>query len=247
MPADGQLVSFPVSDDKQRERVAEFASLRVLIGQGRTLAAAPRGTRLKKRQKSNALWVVYGAIALTADNALVLATLNLGTAFDSQLTTPGDDPAAGITSELLRLLSPATLLRDVVAQLEATEAWNRIAARLGAAPMPPEQERVFADIKQAEKGRGRPPIPDNELIAIAISYAALFARGVRHPHADLAAEFNLSEGQIRDRIYKARDRGYLAKTQRGRASGRLGPKLTAAKSDNDPPSQKAQSKTQKPG
>jgi predicted ABC-type ATPase len=98
---------------------------------------------------------------------------------------------------------------------------------MGATPMPPEQEQVLATIKQAKKGRGRPPIPENEIVAIARRYNALKQRGERNLHAKLAAEFSLSKDQIRDRIHKARNTGYLAKTKQGRADGRLGPKLAS--------------------
>jgi hypothetical protein len=227
-PKDFQLVVYPVPDDELPGRVAEFAILRVVKRKGSELIAGDNRTRLRLGEKSNALWIVYGSIATANNGSMVIESLAIGPAFEDQLSRPGDDIALGVTSQFLRLLSPASILAACAETLERQGYWLDRAAQAGAAPMSARQRELLAQI---DKGRPRQAtITDEQLAEIARRYLTLYERGNLRPRAQLAAEFGLTTTQVRDRLRKARRHGYLSPGNPGRAGAQPGPRLLGLRS-----------------
>ncbi len=214
-PKDFQLAVHPVVDPDAPDRVAEFALLRVVKRQGRKLIAGDRRTRLRLVEKSNALWVVYGSIVVAADGSLVIENLAIGPAFDGQLSRDGDDIAHGVTSQLLRLLSPPRILA-ACAELLITQGHRRH-------QMSGEQRDLLARIDQGRPQRAK--VDDDQLAQFAGRYLTLYHRGVPKLRDQLAREFGLTTIQVRGRTNQARRRGYLTPGSRGRVGAGPGPRL----------------------
>jgi hypothetical protein len=222
-PHDFWLVAYPVNDAQHPGRVAEFAVLRVVVRDAGRLAPRPTGRRLHVRETSNALWVVYGAVTISAHNGLVLETLTIGPAFPGQFTDLDDEIARGITTELLRLLSLPELINKVAERLlQHGHALDR-AAHHGAPGMSETQRELLNTLAAAT--RPRAPVSDDELVTIAQRYIALCLAGHRSPVRQLAAELGISREQARDRVHKARTKKYLAPGRAGRATATIGPAL----------------------
>jgi hypothetical protein len=217
------VCAFPVADPDQPELVAEFAALVVLARQGGRLVERRAGQRLRYAQKSTALWVVYGALVQATDGALVISALAIGPAFAGQLTDRGDDVAVGVTAELLRLLSPTTLLGAAVEYLHRSRYWLQVAERLGAPVMPERQRRAFRRLERARLRRSA--LSEQQIAEIAKRYLALYRSGMRRPLPQLANEFGISREQARDRVRRAREFGYLTAGTPGRAGAEPGPRL----------------------
>ena len=219
-----QLVAYPVDDPEQPDLVAEFAALRVIRREGRKLTPAEPSARLRLREKSNLLWVVYGSIVQAADGTLVIESLSIGPAFEGQLSRKDDDIACGVTSQLLRLLSPPRLLAETVERLLQQRHQLEKLAHQGARPMPDRQRAVYNKIAS---GRRTPaPSAASQIEAIARYYLQLCELGSRHPLPALAREFGITRTQARDRIHKARELGYLKHGKQGRIHPEPGPRLT---------------------
>lgn len=224
IPSDFELVAFPVADEHRPQLVSEFAVLRVIKRQGRKLIAhqVGSGKRLRLREKGNALWIIYGSIIQASIGTLVIESLSIGPAFDDQPSRKGDDITLGITSELLRFLSPAGLLSQTAEYLQRQGHWIDVASREGAQPMPDTQRDL---LQRIEHGRPRQAqISDDQLAEIAKRFISLCVFGLRHPLPH-AREFGITRSQARDRIHKARLRKYLGPGQPGRATPTLGPRL----------------------
>jgi hypothetical protein len=220
VPADGQLVVYPVDEPT---RVAEFALLRVLKRDGSRLVERARRSRLHLKELPNALWVVYGSIATATSGDLVLETISIAPAFNDQLTLDGDTPH-GITGQLLRLLSPPRILAAAAERLLSNGYWLDQAHDRGTAPpMSTTQRAVLQRIDEARPQHAR--ISDDWLARFAAAYLTLYHRGVRNPRAQLAHRFGLTTIQVRDRTNQARKRGYLTPGSRGRVGAEPGPRL----------------------
>jgi hypothetical protein len=211
IPNDFWTAAYRVTDRHHPERVAEFAIGRVVTRTGGRLHPRTRGTRLNLSEASNALWIVYGALALSAHNGLVIETISVGPAYDRQFSNKNDDVARGVTNELLRLVR----LPDII---------TKVVERLGLAPAPDRQLSGTVEPLKTPTAARR-PLTEDELIAIAKRYLELCQLGERHPLPQLAREFGLSRSQARDRIHKARTRHYLAPGDPGRATATPGPAL----------------------
>jgi hypothetical protein len=222
VPSDFQLVAFPVADEHRPQLVAEFAVLRVMKRQGSKLIARPAGARLHLREKSNALWIVYGSIIQAPTGMLAIESLSIGPALEGQLGRRDDEIALGVTAELLRLLSPARLLSETVEQLQRSGYLLDQAEQRDAQPMSERQREL---LKRIEQGRPRQAqISDEELRRLACRYIQLSSY-LRHPLPQLALDFGITRTQARDRIHKARQHKYLAPGQPGRATPTPGPRL----------------------
>jgi len=222
-PQDFWLVVYPVAEPNAPDLVAEFALLRVVKRKGSELVARDKRTRLRINEIGNALWIVYGSIAIATDRSLVLESIAIGPAFEGQLSREGDDIAHGVTSQLLRLLSPQEILAACAEQLVAQGYWLDEAARHGEEPMSDKQRAHLERI-----GEGRPRharISEDHLAALAIRYLTLFRRGNKRPRDQLAGEFGITTTQVRDHLHQARQRGYLTPGTRGRAGASPGPRL----------------------
>ena len=223
-PTDLQLAVYPVEEVEVPRRVAEFALLRVVKREGHKLVAGDRGTRLRLAEKSNALWIVHGSITVATDGSLVIESLAVGPAFEDQLSREGDDIALGISSQLLRLLSPPRILAACTERLLADgHMLNTAAALHHTPPIPGRQYDLLDRIDQ-----GRPQhatTSDDQLAQFAARYLTLYHRGVPRLRLQLAREFGLTTTQVRDRTNRARRRGYLTPGSKGRAGANPGPRL----------------------
>lgn len=224
-PTDFQLVVYPISEPKQPDLVAEFALLRVVKRNGSELVAGDKRTRLRLREKSNALWVVYGSIAIATDGSLVIESIAIGPAFEGQLSRKGNDIAHGITGQLLRLLSPPQILAACAEQLLRQQYWlEETARRRGIeSPLSTQQRELLERVDQGRPRHGR--INDDQLAELAARYLTLCQRGNKSPRAQLAGEFGLTTTQVRDRLHQARQRRYLTPGTQGRAGAHPGPRL----------------------
>jgi len=214
-PKDFQLAVYPVHAAEAPGRVAEFALLRVVKRDGPELVAGTRRTRLRLAEKSNALWVVYGSIAVATDGTLVIESLAVGPAFEGQLSQEGDDIAHGVTGQLLRLLSPPRILAACAERL--------IAQGHQLHHMSDKQRDLLARIDQGRPQHAK--VDDDQLAAFAGRYLTLYHRGAPQLRDQLAREFGLTTIQVRDRTNQARRRGYLTPGRRGRAGADPGPRL----------------------
>lgn len=160
-------------------------------------------------------WVARWTVA-EQGGALVVRSLHL------EPLTLGT-PAGGITSDLLRDLSPATALAAAYAGPTESAPSHRIIADFHARE---RRERGPHDEPARRSRAGRPPVPEDELIEVALAYLAELKRG-RGVTARLVNRFDMSEGAIRDRIRMCRDpqRGLLTPTKQGQRGGGPGPRL----------------------
>ena len=221
----GQLAVYPVEDAEAPGRVAEFALLRVVKREGNKLVASARGTRLRLAEKSNALWIVYGSLAFATDGSLVIESLAVGPAFEDQLSREGDDNAPGITSQLLRLLSPPRILAACAEHLIAQGHMLDDAATADPDISPTSRKQTDL-LGRIDEGRPqRAQVGDDQLAQFAARYVTLYYRGVPQLRLQLAREFGLTTTQVRDRTNRARRRGYLTPGSRGRAGANPGPRL----------------------
>lgn len=223
-PTDFQLAVYPTEEAGAPSRLAEFALLRVVKREGHKLVAGDGGTRLRLTEKSNALWIVYGSIAAANDGSLVIENLAVGPAFDDQLSRGGEDTAIGITSQLLRLLSPPRILAACIEILLAKGHVLNVAAALHGAP--PMSGRQYDHLDRIDQARPQhTTVNDDELAQFAARYLTLYHRGVPQLRLQLAREFGLTTTQVRDRTHQARQRGYLTPGSKGRAGANPGPRL----------------------
>jgi hypothetical protein len=225
VPPDLQLAVYPVEETDAPGRVAEFALLRVVKREGHKLVAGDRRTRLRLAEKSNALWIIYGSIAIAIDGSLVLESLAVGPAFEDQLSREGDDVALGITGQLLRLLSPPRILAACAEQL-IVQGHLLDAAAAHHHRTPPLSRKQYELLDRIDQGRPKnAAVSDDDLAEFAARYLTHYHRGVPQLRLRLAREFGLTTTQVRDRTNQARRRGYLTPGSQGRAGANPGPRL----------------------
>lgn len=75
--------------------------------------------------------------------------------------------------------------------------------------------------------RGRRPLSDETLLAVAVAYDQAVRRGSREPVSDVAKRVHLAHNRTRDYINRARRRGFLTPGVRGRSGGDLTPRALA--------------------
>jgi hypothetical protein len=127
-------------------------------------------------------------------------------------------PAGGVTTNLLRELSPQRALAAVVEGIpQAIDVYSR-----------PEQK------SEARPRGGRPRVSDEELARVASNYLAELQSG----QSGITTRMRLALGYpkdstVRDRIRMARDRGFLTATKRGRRGGGPGPALLEMQQTRD--------------
>jgi len=138
-----------------------------------------------------------------------------GTATPSVHQDLGEAP--DLTAEMIRRIHPATalrLVRERVAELRGAPEW-------ATALLTDEwRRRLKAPFRIAG------PIV---LVVTAAAYVAAINAGERTPVASVARALGLKQPQVRDRLYKARQLGYLGPRDPGR--GRPLGRLTAAAVD----------------
>lgn len=136
--------------------------------------------------------------------------------------SPGT-PTGGITSDLLRDLSPAAALAAAYTGPEEAGPFHRIIADFHAR----ERETRGPQEEPERRSRaGRPPVSEQELAQVALAYLAELKRG-RGVTARLVERLGMPEGTVRDRIRMCRDpqRGLLTPTKQGQRGGGPGPRL----------------------
>jgi hypothetical protein len=223
VPGDFQLVAYPVTDPEQPSRVVEFAILRVVTRRKHELVPRERHGRLRLAQLSNALWIVYGAIATATDGSLVLEAVTIAPAFQDQPNRESGDVGRGVTSQLLRLISPPRILAGCAEQLLIHRYRLEQRTGAGARPMSDTQRELLGRIDQGRPQHAK--VSDDQLAAFATRYLTLYHRGAHQLRDQLAHEFGLTTIQVRDRTHHARRRGYLTPGSRGRVGADPGPRL----------------------
>jgi hypothetical protein len=221
VPGDFQLVAYPVTHTDRPSRVVEFAILRVVTRRKHELVPRERHSRLRLAQLRNALWIVYGAIATATDGSLILDAVTIAPAFRDQPNRESDDVARGVTSQLLRLISPPRIIAACAEQLLIHRYRLEQRTRPGAKPM--SQRDLLTRIDQGRPQHAK--VDDDQLAAFAGRYLALYHRGAHQLRDQLAREFGLTTIQVRDRTHQARRRGYLTPGSRGRVGADPGPRL----------------------
>jgi hypothetical protein len=222
VPADSQLVAYPIEDPDAPGRVIEFALLRVVERTGDKVLVHDRSARLRLAQLPDALWVVYGSIATSASGELLLETINIAPAFTGQLSLQGET-AHGITGQLLRLVSPPTIVAACAERLLHEGRWLEQLERGGGPAMSVKQRQ---HLERIELGLPKNPrVTDGWLAQFATDYLTLYHQGTRNIRAHLADSYDLTPNQVRDRTNQARKRGYLSPGARGRTGAQPGPRL----------------------
>lgn len=141
------------------------------------------------------------------------------------LGTKAQVPAGGLTTRAVRsvqlghdvhaLGSIAERLRQVDPMLLDTELGS-----FGAVGFTAD---LIRDRPAGKRGRGRPALSPRLYAEIAAEYAAAVARGSRQPIQDLADARREPVTQVRARVHKARQLGFLDTGWQGAAGGRLTP------------------------
>ena len=87
--------------------------------------------------------------------------------------------------------------------------------------MDERQQRASERLRSTRPPGTRPSTREIELIARR--YVQLVEQGVRQPLRTMAGELGLTREQVRDRLHRARDLGYLMPAKQGRVSAERGP------------------------
>ena len=134
-----------------------------------------------------------------------------------------------LTSQVLRAISPDTIVHRVVDRLKTLEEWQQYLADKHGLKAPAEQRQL---LKQALQRASRPPVrqgrkyPDSHYRDIAILYLDLLNHG--HAHRilhELAQQLGIRRETARDWVHRARELGYLTGSHHGRAGALPGPRL----------------------
>lgn len=131
-------------------------------------------------------------------------------------------PDGGITSAVLRELSPPRAIQEAAAGLEEFAAPGTFGELL----LRWRTEAVQAyerTLPSGPKG-GRPRLSDEHLRAVALAYLEELNRG-RGLLKRIGERFEVSEGTVRGWVHLARKAGFLAPAQQGKRGSGPGPRL----------------------
>jgi hypothetical protein len=227
-----ELRAIAVDDREQPDTVAEWAMRIVLVRRPDGRLAERKREHPGKRAAVNLWFIAWGSIIRARDGGLVLGSLAIAPRLSD--SAGGTDVAAGITAELLRVLSPARIVSEAVAYIGRADRVLRLIEAAGGRPMPEAQRRAHARIRESRVRPAR--VPDDDIAMLAARYVALYRRGIRRPLAQLADEFGITVTQARDRIHRARhELGYLTPGTQGRAGAQPTPRLLALINPPGPP------------
>ena len=145
-----------------------------------------------------------------------------------------------ITSDLLRRIPLGTIIARAQRSL-AQDEWRQkgILVLMGADRSPeqmtPQETEALETAARAaaQTRRGRPPVSDEHLAAVAHAYLEQAAQGPGLT-SRLATQFARPEATVRDWIMMSRRRGFLSPAVRGRRGAVPGPRLTAPGGDDNP-------------
>jgi hypothetical protein len=216
-----KLHAFLVIDRSEPDVVADFVQEKVTIRSGRNLVefSDQRKGRLTR-------WVLWGPLVESPDHVLVVGSLSIAPALPE---TDRDVKARGVTTELLRLVSPAAIVSEALRLLRRGEHLSRSGEQLRGQAIPVELQRAYKRLRKLSTVASG--TSEDELRSIAERYCVLCARGLTRPLPQLAAEFGLTRDQARDRVRRARELHYLEPGRRGLAVGIPGPMLLAKRPD----------------
>jgi hypothetical protein len=128
----------------------------------------------------------------------------------AEVEVSGVVPTGGITTDVWRAIPLGEIYEQVQARIrdERQSEWGPDAA---SPPMPSRGwVRTYRHVRQP----GRPGRSDREWAQFAIDYSR--HKDSKTPTQDFAAERQLDYSQMRNRIYRARRKGFLAPTRQGR-------------------------------
>jgi hypothetical protein len=145
--------------------------------------------------------------------------------------SPRSDISLGVTTEVLRAISPARILADAIAHLETSARWLEIIEQFGGPSMPGTQRQAIERIKSARIRQSR--ATEDQIEAIALRYLTLYRAGIKRPLPQIASELGITRDQARDRVHRARKLGFLTSGTQGRASASPGPRLEPQRRETD--------------
>jgi hypothetical protein len=175
----------------------------------------------------HAFWFVHGWL-VEREGRAVIEQLVIESELESQ---------RGIRLDLLRALSLSRLSARVIAQLRAEPEWIELLERAGLAVVSEADRRRAKEAaaraaKQPLRRRGRAGYPDEHYRRIALRYIELVqehgSKGVLVRIAEEESRrrgYRVAHATVRDWVRGARERGFLAPGERGRATPLPGPRL----------------------
>jgi hypothetical protein len=138
-----------------------------------------------------------------------------------------------VTTELLRLVSPAAIASEALRLLRREEHQSLWGQQLGGQSIPPDLQHAYERLlRLSTVATGT---SESELQRIAERYCVLCARGLPRPLPQLAAEFGVTRDQARDRVRRARELHYIAPClERVKPLLKIGPRSEQHRSGDAP-------------
>lgn len=234
-------VTWRMALDEESDVLAQVAAMQPLVRSGGRLV---RHESRDSKIATEMLLIAFGELVATPDSRIGFRSLQVGPVLtphpeevewfpEFPLPRWLPDPSIPVTAALLRLVSPERIVSQAVAEMRASEYWRQVAVGLGAEPMSERQLRAYRRLHTSRPPGVRPS--EREIELIARRYIQLVAhQGVRRPLPIMADELGLSRAQVRDRVHRARDLGYLEPARPGRVSAEPGPKMVVPDRKSSP-------------
>lgn len=215
IPKSGLLAVLPVDDSASPETVADFLWLLVTVRQGGKLVELTVDSKGRPERALFSRWLLWGSLNESPTRALVVGSLSVAPA---RRADELDAASRGVTTELLRLVSPPAM---------AARASEGLRQRQHQWRMRGEQTPVLDRVIERLDGirTVAAATPEDQIRRIATRYVELCRDGVTRPLTYIADEYGLTREQARDRVRRARSLEYLQPGESGRASGEPGPRL----------------------
>jgi hypothetical protein len=226
-----RLVAYPLAGLPGRPHVvAEFAGTLLLERRdGRLVPASPE-PRLPYRDRANLQWIYWGELSASPTGNLALGPLSIA-AWPGADTTlePSANPYHGITTDVLRALKPAPIIRKVTNAIRNLDNTHRFFTEQYGWPERPAQRQLLDHARQRlsrpQRRRGR-RYPDEHYLTIALLYLDLLSQGgQRNILSRLAEQLEIPKTTARDWVHRARQLQYLTPSRQGRPGAQPGPRL----------------------
>jgi hypothetical protein len=226
-----RIVAYPLPGLPDRPHVvAEFAGELVLERRNGRLVPARPGTRLPFRDRANLQWIYWGELLAATGGHLAVGPLAVGP-WPGAVghLEPTATPFAGTTSDVLRTLKPAQIIRDAVTAIRMLDERHSFLADRYGWPEPPEQRHLLDQtterLRRPHRRRGR-KYPDSHYRTVALLYLDLLDQGGhRTILIRLAAQLDIPRATARDWVHRARELEYLTRSRQGRPGAQPGPRL----------------------